>query len=443
MATNSNTKLKVWEHPKNSGIKIRERINNRRKDGSYRISFRVTIPTRLSGKSNNEPTQFKTKEEAFTFAQHQLNNFKNLGLKAQNLSTKQRLDAQEAFALLEPFNFNLQDIVRKYLELIEVSSERGLTVDECLHYAIDRIKPVGGSKSMNEVIDELIGIKEKDQLRPRSISDFRMRAKRIGKDIGDLSVTEINSDLIKDWLWGLNLSARSRKNYWAILSELFKFSIQRSYLIDNPLETISPTEIKALKGLNAQKEREPNILSVSEAQRLLKAAFETDSEIGMLPVVVLGLFCGIRTEELKRLEWIDIFLDVEEPFVSIPATKAKKRRIRNIPIPENAIVWLNRCERKQETITLDRYKGQYDRLFRRLMIAADFGSMEKVGNKENFNCSWQENNMRHSFASYHFALHGDSILTSRLLGHKSSDDVLFDHYRALTNKKDAERYFCL
>jgi len=51
--------------------------------------------------------------------------------------------------------------------------------------------------------------------------------------------------------------------------------------------------------------------------------------------------------------------------------------------------------------------------------------------------------MRHSFGSYHFALHADSIKTSNELGHQQGDNVLFEHYRALTNKKQADAYFGL
>ena len=51
--------------------------------------------------------------------------------------------------------------------------------------------------------------------------------------------------------------------------------------------------------------------------------------------------------------------------------------------------------------------------------------------------------MRHSFGSYWYALTGDSLRTASLLGHKSNDQVLFDHYRALTTKAEAEKYFAI
>ena len=51
--------------------------------------------------------------------------------------------------------------------------------------------------------------------------------------------------------------------------------------------------------------------------------------------------------------------------------------------------------------------------------------------------------MRHSFGSYHYALHGNSVETARILGHKTDDTVLFSHYRALTSKDHGSAYFAI
>ena len=57
--------------------------------------------------------------------------------------------------------------------------------------------------------------------------------------------------------------------------------------------------------------------------------------------------------------------------------------------------------------------------------------------------TWNANAMRHSFGSYHYALHEDSMWTSKELGHKANDDVLFEFYRALTTKAQGEKYFSI
>ena len=55
---------------------------------------------------------------------------------------------------------------------------------------------------------------------------------------------------------------------------------------------------------------------------------------------------------------------------------------------------------------------------------------------------WPHNALRHSFGSYHLALHGDATKTANQMGHKSTD-VVHNHYKALVMKSDAEKYWGL
>jgi integrase len=181
-------------------------------------------------------------------------------------------------------------------------------------------------------------------------------------------------------------------------------------------------------------------LTVGEATRLLTSARETDAELHLLPAVVLGLFCGLRTEEIKRIGWDSVHLSETAPLVTVGAAIAKKRRIRHVPIPENAVAWLSLCTKREGNLTDgDPAKNAFPKQFRKLLKKAGFG--QEVNGK--CRSAWESNAMRHSFGSYHFALHGNSLETSRLLGHKASDQVLFDHYRALASKKQGEAYFAI
>jgi hypothetical protein len=108
---------------------------------------------------------------------------------------------------------------------------------------------------------------------------------------------------------------------------------------------------------------------------------------------------------------------------------AKKRRIRLISLPPNAIAWLKTIKEKTGHIAPRKFAVHMAALVR----SAGFSD-------------WREshsNAMRHSFGSYHLALYGDSNKTSALLGHKANDQVLFDSYRSMAKPKDAEAYFNL
>jgi len=55
------------------------------------------------------------------------------------------------------------------------------------------------------------------------------------------------------------------------------------------------------------------------------------ADLNLGVAIVRGLFGGIRSEELKRLQWDAVRLNDGHPFVVIGPEIAKKRHIRKIP----------------------------------------------------------------------------------------------------------------
>jgi integrase len=186
-------------------------------------------------------------------------------------------------------------------------------------------------------------------------------------------------------------------------------------------------------------------LKVADAEKLLAAAL-AQKDMPLLPALVLRLFCGIRTAEVCKLEWSEIRWKDKDPIVCVPAGKAKKRHIRNVDIPNNAIKWLALCAKDKGQCPIVRVAEQQDKVVATDAAAARIVKLhcKAVARLANsVGVKMDGNTTRHSFGTYHFALHGDSGKTSGQLGHRTGDYVLFDHYRALANNSDAERYFSL
>jgi hypothetical protein len=55
--------------------------------------------------------------------------------------------------------------------------------------------------------------------------------------------------------------------------------------------------------------------------------------------------------------------------------------------------------------------------------------------------SFPHNAGRHSFCTYHVALHGSADRTATLLTHRGSVSVLYDHYRGNASRAEADKYF--
>jgi integrase len=413
----------IYEYPKNSGIKIslvpNESIDSRNADREASQSYRVTIPARLSS-GKRKMKQFRSEKEAKVFAKEEWDNFRVLGEDFSDLTKDERKEAINAWKMAKKSGVRLMDIVE---------------------FGIKRMCPEGGIKKVHEVVNEFVQIKERRQakgdLKERSLRDVRARAEMLTTLLGDSNINEISGRDLKNSLLGIGRRSRTLRNYRSIWSEVFKFAKQRRYILDNPFDDLSKEDVKEIIG-SGDDWNPPGILEIKEVELLLSTAL-AKPELQLLPAIILGLFCGVRTEEIKQLKWGNIKLDDSDPHVVIPREIAKKRRMRHVHISPNAVEWLLQCKDRTGAITANRFENDYQRRFRALLIKCGF--IEKV--KGAYKSHWKINAMRHSFGTYHFALHGDSIKTSLEMGHKTNDDVLFEHYRSLATKADAKAYFDL
>jgi len=403
MARSGKNKLRNWEFPTGSGIRVRELIN--RSSGSdFGLSYRVTIPERIAGARQFK--QFPTVDAAETWAKAQHQAIKADGKKHFLLTSIQR---EEVFSALSILNGT------------------GLTLPQAAALAKRHHLPTGGKKSVQEAVKQMLVAKESENLRDRSIADLRARLNIFAQTFGDLAVSDITTPEIEQWLQELrgisdrsaeDLSPRTKKNYLITIRTFFNYAIAKGWRgSENPARSISAPKIDW---------ESPAILTVEETKQLLKAA-QVEQDGRLLPATVLGLFAGIRSNEITRLDWSAI--DLKEGIITIGPHIAKKRRLRLLELMPNCIAWLKTCQSDSGPLAPAKFPQRWTKFVKKAGFA-DWG--------EN-----RSNAMRHSFGSYHYALHSDAGKTAGMLGHRSSDQVLFDSYRSLARKKDAEAYFAL
>ncbi len=329
MAASSDCKLKSWEHPKGSGIKIRE-IINQTAGNAFSGSYMVIVPARLTGTVRNRK-QFKSKGDAEKWASDEFRGFRKQGEGYFTATSEERNELAICLPKLR---------------------EHKISLTEAVEFAIKRLRPEGGERTVGEVIDEVVSSKkvrfERGDLRERSYRDFRHRAEKFQGPFEDTAVKDLSVADIKDWLLGLESSPRTTQNYMAVVAEILKYAVQKRYISLSPIDELTDYDRKELCG-NSGSIKEPSILTPEQAKKLLYAAQE-HSELRLLGAVILGLFCGIRTEELKRLQWENVKDAEHPPFVTITGAMAKKRRIRNIDIPENALAWLSLCQKREGVV---------------------------------------------------------------------------------------------
>ncbi|HOK76430.1 MAG TPA: site-specific integrase, partial [Verrucomicrobiota bacterium] len=141
-----------------------------------------------------------------------------------------------------------------------------------------------------------------------------------------------------------------------------------------------------------------------------------------LPVLVLGAFCGLRSAEIERLEWADI--DLQAGVVVVGADKSKTASRRVVPMPDNARIWLAPYAGRTGRV----WPHEGWRMYRRVTE-----TVRAAGVKP------QANALRHSFATYKFALTGDAGRVAGELG--NSAGVLHRHYRNLAKPDEGKSFF--
>ena len=395
-------KTAPWEH---RGIRIRP-LKNR--SGSH--SYRVEVPESVTGRRILK--QYKTEEEAVAYAEQMFVQRQNSGLSAFTLTESQRSDAHDALKLLR-------------------DSQCDVGLKLAAEFYIRHARPASGDIMVNALSEKYRESKERKGLRPRSLSDLKYRLGVFALTFGARLVKEIQAVEIEQWLFADKTSSnQTRRNFRTVLMGFFKYAVTQKYLAANPLLAVTNPVVE---------DAEPEILTVKQAWALLNPALAMP-ELDLLPYVALGLFCGVRAEELARLDWSAV--DLASEHITIGSKIAKKRRIRMIHVPDCCRAWLEAAGVKEKGAV--RPAG-FARRWDKLTAGADRFALDQDGNRVESEKSiglvpWPANALRHSAASYHFARHNDAAKTCAMLGQKS-DQVLFDHYRSLVKPAEAKKFY--
>ena len=380
------------EYPTNSGI-----IITPRKVPSGRAAWRVEVPAGLTG-LHRERRQFPSREGACEYAVNRWQEIRAVGRQAFALSPAQRSDATHALSLLCGHELSLTSAVQLALKSYTAPQAR-ITVSDLRNRFLSE-----PGRRKNKLVER----------RGRSIADLRVRTAILATHCGETPVTGVTSNLIKAWLAGMpRLSPVTRNNFRRVAHALFAFGVREGFCPVNPVAQVAAYSVA---------QTTPSILTVEDARSLVVTAAASDTELGLLPYVLLGLFAGLRRAELERLDWSAVKFDRE--MVTVGADIAKTGSIRNVRLTDNALSWLESYRGKSGRIVPINFNKRFRELRRRAGII-----------------KWEGNELRHSFASYFYDLTQDAAQTSAQLGHQSGVRLLFEHYRSLVPLGEGAKFF--
>jgi integrase len=338
-----------------------------------------------------ERHSFKTKGEADSYAELKRTERKNQGARAVMLPVSTRQDALKAEAILK---------------------KHGVSMTVAAQYYFDHVITYQNAPTITEIIDKMVTNAEKNNRRDRTVLDLKNRLTKFADEFPNTRLSEITVEEIKDWLddWE-DWSPRSKINYLTKLSQLYNYALKNDWVDSNLIERIDRPEAE---------DKEPGIFTVGQAANLLKHA----PKHGLLHYIALGLFAGLRSAELMRLETDAILMS--ERSIVIGAAVAKKRSRRVVEMCDALIAWFEKYPLpKGRIVDAKDFRANLDAL------KADAGILV-----------WPHNGLRHSFGSYHLAKHQDANKTAGQMGHRDSN-IVHNHYKALVLKSETDKYWNL
>ena len=302
----------------------------------------------------------------------------------------------------------------EFLAVKERLRESGASILEAVEFFLAKGLKVTRPKRLPELVEDFIWSRIELGRDARTIQTYRHVLRSLARALPLRFAHDLTRDEVRAWLRGAGWSASTQNKAVGHVRGLFKWAIAEKHAASDPCEgledaTVMPVEIE--------------VLTVKECEALLMTALKVPR---FMPFLVLGMFRGMRRAELERLRFEE--LDVESGDVIAAARKVKTRRRRVVEITGQMRAWMTAAGwtpemMKEGPVAPANLKVLWPKFWRLAGLSR-----------------WPHNGLRHTFASMHYAAHGDEAGLQAILG-QSSADVLHTNYRALTTRREAERFF--
>lgn len=350
---------------------------------------------------------YPTEGEAIEAARRIARKLSEQEVLAAGMTNEQAADYVAAMQALRRHNVPLPVAAAVLAQCLESLGDLPVLFEAVKFYAVRNRRVI--RKRVADVVMELLEVKKSRNASGRYLHDLRSRLNRFAgdfqKDCCDVTTAEV-----QNWLDALHLSPQSYENFRRVVHLLFKFAAARGYATDNP--AAGAESIKVTSG-------EVEVLSSVEIRQQL-ATVSTD----FLPCIAIGAFAGLRSAEIERLEWRDIHL--VEGHIVVGKDKAKTASRRIVPICDALAAWLASYTTQTGVIWGGDHRDFY---------AEQRDTASRAGLR------WKKNGLRHSYASYRFALTADAGRVAGELGNSAA--MIHNHYRELVKPAEAAKWFAV
>lgn len=390
---------------KSAAVKLTIRPITREKNGSVWVTYLVQ-----GWKENDkwQRRQFKNEDEAKSFAALKQVDSENKGRSQQMiLSTLTQEQHDNAVGALSKLGdaYSLADAVEFFLK----------------HH-----RPPEFTIRLRAALKFYIDDKERDGLRPRTISALKRSIERFIEATDDPWTHEVTRQQVEGYLRGLRSAdgqRKSSKKFWNnTLNELRGFfawsatadkATNRPFTFENPAAGVRAYDARQVR---EEQNARPITTDLKTVQRIFSALYRWRGG-AIIRYYALAYLAGIRPTEIQRMNGREAeLINLKTRIITIPANISKTRHERHVTISDNLAAWLEACP---SPITPPNFRRMLEHVRKHFRLTHD--------------------EARHSFISYHVALHrslGDAALEAG-----NSETIIRRHYLNLHPREEGGQFF--
>jgi integrase len=175
------------------------------------------------------------------------------------------------------------------------------------------------------------------------------------------------------------------------------------------------------------KSKEPEFYTPAEMRRLMTAAANLPrKQGGVTALVILGGFCGLRTEEIKRMMWSHVDLESAAIKMGVGVTKSARRRV--VEMPANAVEWMRALIAGRNLSGPIIPYNWWENIHRLTSVVAQAAGVP-----------WKLNGLRHSYATYAMAHYKNLAYVAEQMG--NTPGIIKAHYQGLALTDEGAEWF--
>jgi site-specific recombinase XerD len=355
--------------------------------------------------------QFKDRKEAERFAALKRVEIENQGQKLSMvlspLTEKQTEEAVKAFS----------DLAGTY------------SLAQAVDFFLKNHRPPEYVTTITEGLAHYLEDKERDGVRDRTVTGARLALKAFADAIGDPQLHTVTRQNVEAYLRGLKgkdgVTPAKRKSWNTNRNEISQFfgwvmkedlATNRPWCFSNPVDGV-----KLFSNRQVAEQRPPVVTTPADDLQEMLTYLMQDQGGAMVKYFALAYFAGIRPNgELEKLSEREAeLINLKTGKIFIPAAFSKVKADRQVTIPPNLLQWLKA------------YKGFP-------IVPKNFG---RTKNRIRDHFGMRRDETRHSFISYHVAVHRSIGLAALEAG--NSESMVRKHYLNLHTREEGEAFFSI